>query len=49
MKLYEYEVNGVGHVAQMSDADAKRLKAKAVRQAAPAKTKAAPAPENKGG
>lgn len=48
MEVYEYEVNGVLHTAQMTSEDAKRLGAKRAKGAlAPTESKAAPAPENK--
>lgn len=48
LKLYEYEIGGVKHVAQMSSEDADRYKAKLVKSGSAPTTKAAPAPENKG-
>lgn len=48
MKLYRYNVNGIEHVAQMDEADAKRLEgATEVQDAAAPKTKARKAPANK--
>lgn len=52
MDVYEYEVNGVKHTAQMTAEDSKRLGAKKAKDAlapvaAPSATKAAPTPENK--
>lgn len=49
LKLYEYEVGGIKHTAQMTAEDAKRYDAKAVKAGATPSTKAAPAPENKAG
>lgn len=45
LKLYEYEIGGVTHTAQLSTEDAERLGAKEAK--APA-TKARQAPANKG-
>ncbi|AWY06508.1 hypothetical protein HOT45_gp06 [Gordonia phage Trine] len=47
LKLYEYEVAGVLHTAQLTSEDAERLQAKEVRSARAPRTKAAKAPENK--
>ncbi|QLF83985.1 hypothetical protein SEA_UPYO_6 [Gordonia phage Upyo] len=47
MKVYEYEVNGVKHTAQMTEEDAERLGGKEVKAGSAPKTKAAPAPANK--
>lgn len=47
LKLYEYEVNGIKHVAQMTAEDAKRYDAKAAKAGAVPTTKGAAAPENK--
>lgn len=43
--IYEYEVNGVKHTAQLTADDAKRLDAKKVQKAQAAKS--GPTPENK--
>lgn len=49
LKLYEYEVGGVKHTAQMTAEDAKRYNGKPAKGGATPSTKAAPAPENKAG
>ena len=49
MKMYEYEVGGIKHTAQMTEEDAKRYQAKPVRQAPAPRTKAAKTPANKAG
>lgn len=49
LKLYEYEIGGVTHTAQLSTEDAERLGAKTVRTAKAPTTKARQAPENKAG
>lgn len=47
--VYEYDVNGVKHTAQLDADDAKRYKAKKVQKGqAPRETKQAATPENKG-
>lgn len=48
LKLYEYEIGGVTHTAQLSTEDAERLGAKTVRTAKAPTTKARQAPANKG-
>lgn len=48
LKLYEYEIGGVTHTAQLSAEDAERLGAKSVRGAKAPVTKARQAPANKG-
>lgn len=48
LKLYEYEVGGVTHTAQMSSDDAERLGAKEVKGAKAPANKSRQAPANKG-
>lgn len=52
MDVYEYDVNGITHTAQMTAEDAKRLGAKKAKGALPPEetapqSKAGPTPENK--
>lgn len=48
LKLYEYEVGGIVHTAQMDDDYAEKLGAKEVKSAKAPTTKARQAPANKG-
>ena len=52
MDVYEYDVNGITHTAQMTAEDAKRLgakkaKARSPREVVRPQSKAGPTPENK--
>ena len=49
LKLYEYEVNGIKHTAQMTAEYAEQVGAKEVKAAKAPTTKARQAPENKAG
>ena len=49
LKLYEYEIGGVTHTAQLSTEDAERLGAKEAKGAKAPATKARQAPANKAG
>ena len=48
LKIYEYEVGGVAHTAQLSAEDAERYGAKEAKGAKAPATKARQAPANKG-